>query len=53
MIATEMVSRSPANGYTLLISTLAHNVNPIIAADKVKYDPFKDSGRSACWPRCR
>jgi len=42
MIATEMVSRSPANGYTLLVSTLAHNVNAIIAADKIKYDPFKD-----------
>ena len=42
MIATEMVARSPANGYTLLVSTLAHNVNAIIAADKIKYDPFKD-----------
>ena len=42
MIATELVSRAPADGYTLLMSTLAHNVNAIIAADRIKYDPFKD-----------
>jgi tripartite-type tricarboxylate transporter receptor subunit TctC len=42
MIATELVSRAPADGYTLLMSTLAHNVNAIIAKDRIKYDPFKD-----------
>jgi tripartite-type tricarboxylate transporter receptor subunit TctC len=42
MIATEMVARAPADGHTLLMSTLAHNVNAIIATDKIKYDPFKD-----------
>ena len=47
MIATELVSRAPADGYTLLMSTLAHNVNAIIAADKIKYDPF--NGAFIAW----
>lgn len=42
MIGTEAVAKAPPDGYTLLVSTLAHNVNPILAPDKVKYHPVKD-----------
>ncbi len=42
MIGTEAVARAPSDGYTLLVSTLAHNVNPILIPDKVKYHPEKD-----------
>ena len=42
MIGTEVVARAPSDGYTLLVSTLAHNVNPILVPDKVKYHPEKD-----------
>ena len=38
-IATEEVARAPADGYTLLVNTLSHNVNAILGAGKVKYDP--------------
>lgn len=41
-IATEAVARSPADGYTLIVNTLSHNVNPLLSPDKVKYDPVKD-----------
>ncbi|MBN9427293.1 MAG: tripartite tricarboxylate transporter substrate binding protein [Burkholderiales bacterium] len=39
-IGTEFVARSPADGYTLIVNTLSHNVNPLLAP--VKYDPVKD-----------
>ncbi len=39
-IATEAVARAPADGYTLIVNTLSHNVNPLLNA--VKYDPVKD-----------
>jgi len=42
IIATEAVAKSPPDGYTLLVSTLAHNVNPILVPDRVKYHPQKD-----------
>ena len=42
IIATEAVARSPADGYTLLFSSLSLLVNAILQPDKVKYDPFKD-----------
>jgi tripartite-type tricarboxylate transporter receptor subunit TctC len=42
MIGTEAVAKAAPDGYTLLVSTLAHNVNPILAPDKVKYHPVKD-----------
>lgn len=42
MIGTEYVARAEADGYTLLGSTLAHNVNAILASNLIKYDPFKD-----------
>ena len=41
-IATEGVARSPADGYTLIVNTLSHNVNPLFNPDKVRYDPAKD-----------
>ena len=41
-IATEMVSRAPADGYTLIVNTLSHNVNAVLQPGMVKYDPFKD-----------
>ena len=41
-IATESVARAPADGYTLIVNTLSHNVNAILNPDKVKYDPVKD-----------
>lgn len=37
-IATEDVARSPADGYTLIVNTLSHNVNALLGAGKVKYD---------------
>ena len=39
-IATESVARAPADGYTLIVNTLSHNVNAIL--NSVKYDPVKD-----------
>lgn len=41
-IGTEAVARSPADGYTLIVNTLSHNVNALLSPDKVKYDPVKD-----------
>ena len=40
-IATEDVARAPADGYTLIVNTLSHNVNALLGAGKVKYDPAK------------
>jgi tripartite-type tricarboxylate transporter receptor subunit TctC len=42
LIATQEVKRAAPDGYTLLATTLAHNVNPILMADKNPYDPIKD-----------
>lgn len=41
-IGTELVARSPADGYTLIVNTLSHNVNALLNPDKAKYDPVKD-----------
>ena len=41
-IATESVAQAPADGYTLLVNTLALNVNAILGQGRVKYDPVKD-----------
>ena len=40
-IATEDVARAPADGYTIIVNTLSHNVNALLGAGKVKYDPVK------------
>jgi tripartite-type tricarboxylate transporter receptor subunit TctC len=42
IIATEFVARSPADGYTLLFSSLSLLVNPLLPGTKANYDPFKD-----------
>lgn len=42
MVAGEIVARAPADGYTLIVNTLSHNVNPLINPGIVKYDPVKD-----------
>lgn len=41
-IGTEFVARAPADGYTLIVNTLSHNVNPLLNPSMVKYDPVKD-----------
>ena len=42
LIATQEVKRAAPDGYTLLVTTLSHNVNAILMADKKPYDPIKD-----------
>lgn len=42
LIATEGVARAAPDGYTLMVGTLAHNINTILLPDKVKYHPLKD-----------
>ncbi|MGE0799165.1 MAG: Bug family tripartite tricarboxylate transporter substrate binding protein [Lautropia sp.] len=42
MIGTSEVARAAPDGYTLLVTTLAHNINTIIVPERAKYDPFKD-----------
>ena len=34
--------KAPGDGYTLLVTTLSHNVNAILMADKKPYDPLQD-----------
>ncbi len=41
-IATEDVARATPDGHTLIVNTLSHNVNALLGAGKVKYDPVKD-----------
>ena len=42
IIATEYVAKQPADGYTLLFSSLSLLVNPLLPGTKANYDPFKD-----------
>jgi tripartite-type tricarboxylate transporter receptor subunit TctC len=42
LIATQEVKRAAHDGYTILMTTLSHNVNAILMADKNPYDPIKD-----------
>jgi tripartite-type tricarboxylate transporter receptor subunit TctC len=42
LIATQEVRRAAPDGYTILMTTLSHNVNAILLADKKPYDPIKD-----------
>ncbi len=41
IIGTETVARSPADGYTLLLISTTHSVNPSLYK-KLPYDPIKD-----------
>ncbi|KAF1068733.1 MAG: hypothetical protein GAK39_03202 [Variovorax sp.] len=41
-IATEYVQRAAPDGYTLVVNTISHNVNPLLQPERVKYDPVKD-----------
>jgi tripartite-type tricarboxylate transporter receptor subunit TctC len=41
-IGTEAVARSAPDGYTLIVNTLSHNVNPLLNPGVAKYDPAKD-----------
>lgn len=40
-IAAEIVARSPADGYTLIVVTASHAINPSLFP-KMSYDPIKD-----------
>jgi tripartite-type tricarboxylate transporter receptor subunit TctC len=42
LIGTMEVKKAAADGYTVLMTTLSHNVNAILMADKKPYDPIAD-----------
>jgi tripartite-type tricarboxylate transporter receptor subunit TctC len=42
LIATQEVKRAAPDGYTILMTTLSHNVNAVLMAEKNPYDPIKD-----------
>ena len=41
MVGTELASHAPKDGYTLLIVSIAHAVNPWLYDLKGRYDPIK------------
>lgn len=41
MIGTEIVARAPADGYTLVMATSSHAINPSLYP-KIPFDPIKD-----------
>lgn len=41
MIGTEIVARAPADGYTLVMATSSHAINPSLYL-KIPFDPIKD-----------
>ncbi|KAA0892534.1 tripartite tricarboxylate transporter substrate binding protein [Pusillimonas sp. ANT_WB101] len=41
MLGTEFVAKSAPDGYTILLSTVAHSVNPSLH-ESLSYDPIKD-----------
>jgi len=41
MVGTEVVAKSPADGYTIILSDMPHTINPSINP-RVPYDPVKD-----------
>ena len=41
MVGTEVLARSPADGYSIILSDMPHTINPSINP-KVPYDPVKD-----------
>jgi len=42
LIGTLEVKKAPPDGYTLLVTTLSHNVNAILLGDRKPYDPLAD-----------
>lgn len=42
LIGTMEVKKAAPDGYTVLMTTLSHNVNAILMADKKPYDPIAD-----------
>jgi tripartite-type tricarboxylate transporter receptor subunit TctC len=42
LIGTMEVKKAAPDGYTVLMTTLSHNVNAILMADKKPYDPLAD-----------
>jgi tripartite-type tricarboxylate transporter receptor subunit TctC len=42
LIGTLEVKKAPGDGYTLLVTTLSHNVNALLMAEKKPYDPIAD-----------
>ncbi len=42
LIATQDVKRATPDGYTVLMTTLSHNVNAILMHDRKPYDPIAD-----------
>jgi len=41
-IGTEYVEHAAPDGYTMIVNTISHNVNPLLQPDLIKYDPVKD-----------
>ncbi|APV51152.1 hypothetical protein BWI17_16565 [Betaproteobacteria bacterium GR16-43] len=41
LVGTELVAASPADGYTLLVVSPSHVINPALHANKKTYDPLK------------
>jgi tripartite-type tricarboxylate transporter receptor subunit TctC len=41
LLGTESVASAPPDGYTLLVVSPAHVINPLLHADKKTYDPIK------------
>ena len=42
LIGTQEVKRAAPDGYTVLMTTLSHNVNALLLKEKAQYDPIKD-----------
>ena len=48
LIGSEFVAKSPADGYTLLLTTNTLVIAPILNASAAKFDPVKDF--APAWP---
>ena len=42
LLGTEFVSAAPADGYTMLVISPSHVINPLLHADKKTYDPIRN-----------
>ncbi len=41
-VATDLVAKAPPDGYTILMATIAHSINPGLYANKLPYDSLND-----------